>query len=64
MKRRYKKLLYEYYEEENEDKKNILEQKLYKKYGTNKTCIKCGKQLLVSDLKQYKYLCINCDENF
>lgn len=25
---------------------------------------KCGGQLLLSDLKQYDYLCPECDENF
>lgn len=64
MKRRYKKLLDQYYEEENEDKQYKLEHQLHNKYGTNKKCAKCGKQLLISDLKQYKYLCLNCDENF
>lgn len=64
MKRRYKQLLDKYYEEENEDKQYKLEQQLHKKYGTNKKCVKCGNQLLISDLKQYKYLCLNCDENF
>lgn len=64
MKRRYKQLLDQYYEEENEDMKSKLEQQLHKKYGTNKKCIKCRNQLLVSDLKRYKYLCLSCDENF
>ena len=60
MKRRYNQLLDKYYE--YRDKK--LKDKLYQKYGTNKRCFRCGNQLLVSDLKQYKYLCLNCDENF
>ena len=57
-------LLNKYYDEENEIKKSKLEQRLYEQYGTNKKCFRCGKQLLVSDLKEYKYLCLNCDENF
>ena len=62
MRRNYKQLLEQYYNT-NSNKQNI-EQKLYSKYGTNKKCLKCGRQLLISDLKQYKYLCLNCDENF
>lgn len=31
---------------------------------TEKRCPKCGCQLLLSDLKQYDYLCPECDENF
>lgn len=64
MKRNYNQLLEHYYNEQKEDHKQILKQKLYKKYGTNKRCFRCGSQLLVSDLKQYKYLCLCCDENF
>lgn len=60
MKRRYNQLLDKYYEY----KYKQLKDKLYQKYGTNKRCFRCGSQLLVSDLKQYKYLCLNCDENF
>ena len=38
--------------------------RLFDKYGTNKKCFRCGTNLLKSDLKGYKYLCIECDENF
>ena len=31
---------------------------------TNEKCPKCGKPLFVSDLCQYKYVCLHCDENF
>lgn len=58
------KLLDQYYQEEDTIKKNELKQKIYQKFGTNKKCFRCGNQLLVSDLKEYKYLCLNCDENF
>lgn len=61
---KYKKLLNKFYEEENEVKSRELEKELYKKYRTNKSCTICGNQLLISDLKEYKYLCLNCDENF
>lgn len=64
MKRMYANLLELYYDEEDTDKLEIIKQKLFKKYGTNKKCLRCGNQILVSDLKQYKYLCLKCDENF
>lgn len=64
MKRRYNQLLDEYYKADDEDKIKLIKDKLYQKYGTNKKCFRCGCQLLVSNLKQYKYLCLNCDENF
>ena len=57
-------LLEQYYQEEDTKKRNILKQKIYQKFGTNKKCFRCENQLLVSDLKEYKYLCLNCDENF
>ena len=60
----YKKLLEQYYIEDNEDKLKQIERNLYNKYGTDKKFFRCGSQLLISDLKDYKYLCINCDENF
>lgn len=63
MKRDYEKLLEKYYSEENEKEKQLLEQELYKEYGTDEKCFRCGNRLLVSDLKQYKYLCLSCDEN-
>lgn len=64
MKRRYKQLLEKFYKEENKELIKLLELKLYKKYGTNKKCFICGNKLLISDLKHYKYLCLNCNENF
>jgi hypothetical protein len=34
-------------------------------YGlTGETCPKCGAPLYVSDLCQYMYVCLECDENF
>jgi len=64
MKRRYNQLLDKYYNEENEIRRNQLKEKIYQKYSINRYCRKCGKQLLKSDLKEYKYLCLECDENF
>lgn len=38
---------------------------LYSLYGlTSEVCPKCGKPLYVSDLCGYKYVCLECDENF
>ena len=31
---------------------------------TNETCPHCGKNLYLSDLPQYDYVCVYCDENF
>lgn len=31
---------------------------------TNKFCPRCHGKLLLSDLKQYDYVCPECDENF
>ena len=31
---------------------------------TTKRCPHCGGRLLLSDLKQYDYVCPECDENF
>ena len=64
MKRRYNQLLDRYYNEENEDRKNQLKEKIYQKYSINRYCKKCAKQLLISYLKEYKYLCLECEENF
>ena len=64
MKRRYAQLLERYYNVKNEELRKIVKQKIYQKYSINKHCIKCGNKLLVSDLKEYKYLCLECDENF
>ena len=64
MKKTYNQLLEEYYKADDEDRRIKLKEKIYQKYSINRYCRKCGKQLLVSDLKQYKYLCLNCDENF
>lgn len=61
--KKLEKILEEYYncnEEEINDRAN----EIYNKFGTGKNCPHCGKQLIESDLKDYKYLCINCDENF
>lgn len=34
-------------------------------YGlTDETCPRCGEPVFVSDLCDYRYVCLNCDENF
>ena len=57
---KYQKLLEKYYDLQN----TVTKKELIKKYGTNKKCPECNANLLKSDLKEYKYLCIECDENF
>lgn len=57
---KYQKLLEKYYDLQDATTK----EELIKKYGTDKKCPKCNAILLKSDLKEYKYLCIECDENF
>ncbi len=64
MKRGYAQLLERYYNVKSPELKQKAKEQIYKKYGTNKHCIKCGTQLLVTDLKEYQYLCLKCDENF
>ena len=55
------KLLEKYYDTEDNTK---IRETLFKKFGTNKKCCKCSSPLLISDLKEYEYLCLNCEENF
>ena len=47
-----------------ENEYQSLESELYKNYGTDKKCPKCNATLVKSDLKSYKYLCLECNENF
>jgi hypothetical protein len=35
-----------------------------KECETKKVCPFCGNELYLSDLPQYDYVCVNCDENF
>lgn len=60
----YNKDLDKYYNEENEEKQNDIYKQLYNKYGTDKSCPHCKSKLLKSDLLDYEYLCVKCDENF
>lgn len=48
------------------DEDNIEKTKfeIFEEFGTQCNCPKCGTQLLVSDLPEYKYLCLECYENF
>ena len=63
MSKRYNNLLNQFEDEEDSKKKSRIEMQLYKKYGTRKKCVRCGSQLLISNLKGYKYLCLKCNEN-
>ena len=35
-----------------------------KTFKTNAICPKCGKQLLTTDIPDYAFVCLECDENF
>lgn len=35
-----------------------------KKYGVKKYCGNCNHELIKSDLREYTYLCLECDENY
>ena len=39
-------------------------ERMLKLYQTKVHCPRCGKILYLSDLPQYDYLCVNCEENF
>ena len=61
--------MYENFSEflENEQDKEATEfyqKELLKKYGTNARCPHCNRYLLKSDLKEYTYVCLFCNENF
>lgn len=60
----YNKKLERYEYEDDDSKREKLKEELVKEYGTNKKCPKCGDILLKSDLKEYSYLCLECNENF
>ena len=58
--------LLEMFENTDDDdilKKGKIKYEIFSKYGVNKKCFRCGNQLLISDLPEYKYLCFECDEN-
>jgi acetyl-CoA carboxylase beta subunit len=44
-------------------KQEELKQKIFNIFGTDKKCFRCKSQLLISDLKNYSFLCLKCDEN-
>lgn len=50
--------------EEDEEAEKYYKNILLKHYGTNAKCPHCYNYLLKSDLREYTYLCILCDENF
>ena len=61
---KYSTLLKKYYDTEDTQKIQEIKNALFEQFATDKKCCKCSSPLLKSDLKEYKYLCIECDENF
>jgi hypothetical protein len=51
--------LHEYYDEVIEPLKKFV-----KDCSTDKQCPKCGRNLYLSDVEGYEYVCTYCDENF
>lgn len=60
--KKLEKMLEKYYKDIDNNSK--IKEKIHKKYGVDKKCPHCGEELIISDLKDYKYLCLKCDENF
>lgn len=60
----YLALFKKYYDTEDAQKAQEIKHKLFEQFATDKKCCRCSSPLLKSDLKEYKYLCIECDENF
>lgn len=48
---------------DSKERRFILDN-IYRKFGTNRKCFRCCTRLVISDLPQYDYLCLQCDENF
>lgn len=61
---KYSKLLKKYYDTEDIETSQEIKEILFEQFATDKKCCRCSSPLLKSDLKEYKYLCIECDENF
>lgn len=60
----FNKQLDNYYNEDNETQREIIKEQLHKRFGVDKKCKKCRDKLLKSDIADYSYLCLSCDENF
>lgn len=58
----YKERLFEEYRRQtSKDKSGEYKVKIYQ---TNVTCPKCGAMLFTSDVSDYSFICMDCDENF
>ena len=42
----------------------LQEEEQLKYFKTEKECLHCGNKLYKSDLKDYTYVCYECEENF
>ena len=59
----YLKMLDEFYDAPTREIHEKIKKELLEKYNTGKRCFRCNSPLLPSDLKDYTYLCLECDEN-
>lgn len=59
MPKRMRELLDKFYADGDEKAKA----ELIKLYGVKRYCHCCGTEVITSDLPQYPYLCLECDEN-
>ena len=41
----------------------VLKKELFDKFGASRVCARCKNQVLCSDLPNYNYLCLECNEN-
>ena len=51
-------------EDKEEQAYNYFCDVLMPDFGTTKYCPYCERMLLITDLPQYDYVCLSCDENF
>ena len=49
---------------DEDDTFNILVHDIVKAIKTDKRCPRCNAQLYLSDLPDYEYVCVECEENF
>ena len=52
------------FDDENDDELVIIVHNIVKELLTDKRCPHCDAPLYLSDLPQYDYVCIECEENF
>ena len=50
--------------DEEDDTLNIIVHNIVKELKTDRKCPRCNAQLYCSDLHEYEYVCVECDENF